>query len=218
MTTLRLFPLNVVVFPGQKIPLHVFEPRYRTLVQEVLQEHGEFGIVLIKKGREAGALATPQDVGCSVRILQVQNMPDGRYNIACEGVRRFRIVEALNESPYLRAEVEFLPPPLDTDKPAAHTAAHELHDLFSTHMQLIVAMQGGWQQHFRMPHAPNTLADHVAGRVSVGAPLKQKILQEPTAVGQLRLLHQILEVENAQLTQQVASRQQQKLSGLGVLN
>ena len=122
-TVMPIFPLNTVVFPGQQLPLHIFEPRYLRLVADVMRDEGEFGIALIESGREVGGGAVPREVGCAVRITELQEAPGGRYNVICSGTRRYRIVQALEEAPYLRAEVEFLPPPTDAgDEEAAELA------------------------------------------------------------------------------------------------
>ena len=109
METLALFPLNTVLFPGQLLPLHIFEPRYRQMIGECIQHSRPFGVVLIQSGEEVGAEADPRDVGTIAHIVQVERMPDGRMNILCVGNARFRIEEMFHDKPYLYGTVELWP-------------------------------------------------------------------------------------------------------------
>jgi ATP-dependent Lon protease len=97
-----LFPLEVVLFPGTTLPLHIFEPRYKTMIQNCRQSSMEFGVVL----------TTPEGiatVGCTAEILDIiREHPDGRTDIATVGAKAFRISEVLSELPYYEAQVEFL--------------------------------------------------------------------------------------------------------------
>jgi ATP-dependent Lon protease len=97
-----LFPLNVVLFPGTALPLHIFEHRYRVMIRRCLSEGIEFGIILATdKG-----VAT---VGCTAAItLRLKEHPDGRLDILTEGRSVFRVVELLEEREYREAIVEYL--------------------------------------------------------------------------------------------------------------
>jgi len=96
-----LFPLNLVLFPGAALPLHIFEPRYLEMVAECLSERRLFGVV--RSDGEQMAI-----VGCTARIVRVaRRYDDGKFDVLCEGVQRFEI-EALDESrSFLQADVEF---------------------------------------------------------------------------------------------------------------
>ncbi len=218
MPILRLFPLNTVVFPGQRIPLHIFEPRYRQLVREVLDEDAEFGIALIKQGREAGGGATPVDVGCAVRIVDAYETEDGRWDIVCEGIRRFRITENLGEDPFLRCEVEFLGPPEDAQDEPAQEAARELAEIYGEHLRLILSLQDCWQRDFPVPRSSIALADLVAARLEIPQSVKQELLESPQVARRLEMLVEVLAVENGQLKRRLAGHQRKRVAGLGVLN
>jgi Lon protease-like protein len=99
--TLGLFPLNLVLFPEVRLPLHIFEPRYRALINECLERGSEFGINLIEEGRL-------HPVGCSAIVVDVtERHPDGRLDIVVEGLRRYRLLEIVSsESPYTVGNVE----------------------------------------------------------------------------------------------------------------
>ena len=218
MPILRMFPLNTVVFPGQRLPLHIFEPRYRQLVREVLDEQGEFGIALIKQGREAGGGATPVDVGCAVRIVDAAETEDGRWDLICEGTRRFRITENLGEDPYLRSEVEFLGTPDDVDDEATQETAQELADVYGDHLRLVLSLQDCWQREFPLPRSTTALADLIAGRMEIPQSVKQELLELPAVAGRLEMLVKVLQVENGQLSRRLAGHQRKRFAGFGVLN
>ncbi|WP_322805501.1 LON peptidase substrate-binding domain-containing protein [Thermanaerothrix sp.] len=110
MIYLPIFPLHTVLFPGTPLPLHIFEPRYRRMMNEVIRTNGLFGVVLIKRGIEAmGPLPEPHRIGCSATIANIEHLPDGRMNLLAIGEERFRILELDQSGPFLRAWVEMMP-------------------------------------------------------------------------------------------------------------
>jgi Lon protease-like protein len=110
MFNLALFPLNTVLFPGMPLQLHIFEPRYQTLIRQCLDTHQPFGVVLIHQGLEAyGPLATPVQVGCAARIINTIPLEGGRMNLTAVGDERFRIIKLNYEQPFLVGEVESVP-------------------------------------------------------------------------------------------------------------
>ena len=111
--SLNLFPLNAVVFPYQKVPLRIFEPRYLRLIEECYKNAEEFGICMIKEGFEVGAPAIPVDVGTSVSIEEFFRVSDRLFNIVVKGKRRFRIKRYIHEQPLIKVEVEWI----DIDSP-----------------------------------------------------------------------------------------------------
>jgi Lon protease-like protein len=111
---LPMFPLGSVLVPGLLLPLHVFEPRYRQLVRDCLAGDGEFGVVLIERGSEVGGGDVRTDAGTVARIVQADEMPDGRFAVGAVGVRRLRVERWLEDDPYPRAEVADWPDPDET--------------------------------------------------------------------------------------------------------
>lgn len=105
---LPLFPLpNIVFFPHTRLPLHVFEPRYRQMVTDVMEGDQRFGIVLLRSGWEADYFGAPavHDYGTLGTIEQAVPLEDGRYNIVVRGDSRFRILEEVSRVPYRTARV-----------------------------------------------------------------------------------------------------------------
>jgi Lon protease-like protein len=108
---LPIFPLPIVLFPGASQPLHIFEPRYRQLLQDCLAADRRFGISYVAADRAAGADAAPSlgDVGCVAVIRTTEPLPDGRSNILTVGERRYELrrwVSSAHATPYRVAEVE----------------------------------------------------------------------------------------------------------------
>ncbi|MEQ1786754.1 MAG: LON peptidase substrate-binding domain-containing protein [Acidimicrobiales bacterium] len=106
-----MFPLGSVLLPTVGLPLHVFEPRYRSLVQDCLAGDHEFGVVLIARGSEVGGDDVRTDVGTLARIVDAAELPDGRWAVGAVGTRRLRVLEWLPDDPYPVAEVEDWPDP-----------------------------------------------------------------------------------------------------------
>ncbi len=100
-----MFPLGSVLVPGMILPLHVFEPRYRALVRDCTAGAGEFGVVLIERGSEVGGGDARSDVGTMARIVQADELSDGRYAVGAVGMRRIRVTSWLADEPYPRADV-----------------------------------------------------------------------------------------------------------------
>lgn len=100
--TLPLFPLDLVLYPGETIPLHIFEPRYRTMIRECLSGDQRFGVVF-------SAAHEPARTGCVAEIARVLNRyPDGRLDIAVRGTSRFRVEELIQDREFLQARIEIL--------------------------------------------------------------------------------------------------------------
>jgi Lon protease-like protein len=110
-----MFPLGTVLFPSLVLPLHVFEPRYRALTRDCLDGDREFGVVLIERGSEVGGGDVRTDVGTVARILEAEELDDGRWVLATVGVRRIRVERWLPDDPYPRAEIEAWEEPIPGD-------------------------------------------------------------------------------------------------------
>ncbi len=123
-----LFPLGTPLFPGVVLPLHIFEPRYRRLMTDLLThpEAGDqrfFGVVAIRQGWEVEAISPAEalyDVGCVARVQAVRRQGDGGFRIVTVGGERFRLLDVVvgEDPPYLQGEVEWL-----ADEEAAEEAA-----------------------------------------------------------------------------------------------
>ena len=156
-TDLPLFPLDTVLFPGMVLPLHIFEERYKLMIDRCLKEEQAFGVVLIREGREVGSPAIPHVVGTTALIANASRLQDGRMNIITIGSERFRIRTLRHDRPYLSGEAE--PWPLDD---AADERAQELAEpvraLFRHYLGLLVQAEGHRIEIEEMPDEARTLA------------------------------------------------------------
>ena len=100
-----MFPLGSVLFPGGVLPLHVFEPRYVEMINDVLDGDQQFGVVLIERGSEVGGGDVRFDVGTVARLARIGALDDDRLFVVALGAGRFRVVRWLSDDPYPRAEV-----------------------------------------------------------------------------------------------------------------
>ncbi len=122
-STLPLFPLHAVLFPGGPLALRIFEPRYVDMVRRCFREQGEFGVVLIIEGEETGAAGTIASIGTTARLVDFDPLPDGLLGITCLGARRFRLHGRSQQGDGLNVgEVEFLAP--ETHCPLPIELAH----------------------------------------------------------------------------------------------
>lgn len=110
-----MFPLGSVLFPHALLHLHVFEDRYRALVERCLADDLPFGVVLIERGSEVGGGDVRFPVGTLARIVQAGRFDDGRYALVIAGVQRCRVQEWLDDDPFPQAHVELLADTADPD-------------------------------------------------------------------------------------------------------
>ncbi len=116
-----LFPLGIVALPGELIPLHIFEERYKTMMNECLEDQREFGIVWMS---DDGL----REIGCACEIEQVlERMEDGRLNLIARGTRPFRVIERQGHLAYPAGVIEFVEDRQDTVDPELARAALEAY-------------------------------------------------------------------------------------------
>ena len=190
LSELPLFPLNVVLFPGMPLPLHIFEERYKTMIGQCLETDGPFGIVLIKEGPEVGGSAEPFSVGTTARILRVERLESGRMNILTQGRRRFSIHQITQREPYLKGRVEFL---MEQVGEPSNELVGQAQDLFAQYLRGLAGLRGGWVSGGAARGDIQTLAYSIAHFLDLPPQLRQQLLEVPSAqdrlVQELPLLH-----------------------------
>lgn len=201
--SLPLFPLNLVLFPGMPLPLHIFEERYKAMIGECLDTEQPFGIVLIKEGLEVGEPADPFMTGTSARIVQVERMDDGRMNILTQGERRFQVMEIIQKEPHLAGQIQYL------DEAPGDTPSQMLAEIvegFSAYLRNIEALSGGWTANAQLPQEPVLLSYAVAGSLDLPTGVRQQILESATAAQRLEILAPLLKTGNEILLEEIVKR------------
>ena len=208
---LPLFPLGTVLFPGTALPLHVFEPRYRALMDDLTGgELGtplitpEFGIALIERGHEVGGGDQRSRVGTVARLADAQQLDDGRWMALAGGVGRFRVASFLPDDPYPMAMVEDL-----VDEPWGATPGAALADAEAEvrrALALAVELEDGTGPvTFDLDEDPATAAWQLCGLAPLGDLDRQRLLETGDHQARLHLLRS--------LTAEVAEVLAQRLSG-----
>ncbi len=173
-----LFPLNLVLFPGTRLPLHIFEPRYRTLIAECLERGSRFGVNLIEHGHLF-------PVGCLARVTTLtQKYSDGRMDIVIEGTDRFRLLNVHDgDHPYVEGDVEVI-----VDEPIAIDPSL-VSDCSGLYNQIIQLVYGNTEPLFQ----PEELGSHspsfvMAPKSGLTNDQKQKLLEAGSENERLELL------------------------------
>ena len=138
-----LFPLHTVLCPGIALPLHIFEPRYRLMIERCIEQAAPFGIVVIRAGQEVGATDVAiAGIGTFAEIREATRLPDGRYDILVVGSGRFAVesVDTIKE-PYLVAEVSGIEDEVGDAATATSLAARAMRR-FVAYLQLLQPMEG----------------------------------------------------------------------------
>jgi Lon protease-like protein len=213
VTPLPLFPLGTVLFPGLVLPLHVFEERYRALMRHLMDrpegEPREFGVVAIEKGLEVAQNDVRlYPVGCTAEVRQVTERDDGELDVVTVGRRRFEIEQMVAaDTPYLIAEVRYLPEPPDPDG-AADRLAPGVLAVFRRYLRLIQTGggrradgQGAGRLEEQLPDDPTVLSHLIAATAALSVADRQRLLAAPDTAARLRAELSLLSHEVALLNQ-----------------
>ncbi len=201
MADIPLFPLNLVLMPGAPQPLHIFEERYKQMVNECLEEKSEFGMVFAD---ESGT----RKVGCTARIVElVQRYDDGRMVILVEGSRRFRLKNIMTGKPYYVGEVEYL----EDDGPEEDVSglAEECVALLKRVVE--AATEGSVGIEVEPPY--RNLSFAIAGRVEFEMEARQSILEIPTEKERLVKVKDLLVGAAERLEREKAAREKAQTNG-----
>ena len=199
---LPLFPLpEVVLFPQEYLPLHIFETRYRAMLQSVLKSDSRFGVV-----RWDPTLKKMADVGCCAEVIKHQTSQDGRSNIVTIGQQRFRILEIINETPYINALVSWV----DDDPILDQKKLEELKTSVSIALEDVVSLTAKLTDSEKvlpdsLPDIPRELsfwiASHLGGPVATE---QQKLLELTNTFHRLEREYELLDHTRKQLAARTA--------------
>lgn len=191
---LALFPLQMVLFPGRALPLHLFEPRYRQMLADCLDGARRFGVVAIRTGREVGEPGEVHEVGTVAVIDIVQRLRGGRANIVTRGCDRFRINRLLHDRPYLRAEVTLLP-----ERRLSDRTAPLVEPLRAALIPYLHALGVAEEYCDSLPQDAARLSYLAASTLQVEVPQLQELLELDDPIARLRRTLELLRRESTLL-------------------
>jgi Lon protease-like protein len=189
-----LFPLDVVLFPGMTLPLHIFEPCYREMTKVCLDSNMPFGVVLAHHEDATGHQA-PARVGTFACIIDYVRLPDGRYNLLTKGADRFEVVELVGGASYLQADVRTL---RDVEEPddvrgLARAATRALEE----YLRIVFAQVGSEDFHLEIPQDPGELSYLIGMCLTCEDCEKQEILEMRSLAKRLARGAEVLQSEAA---------------------
>lgn len=187
VTEIPLFPLNTVLFPGGVLPLRIFEPRYVDMVRRCMREGGEFGVVLIREGVEAGGAATAFDAGTLVQIVDFDQLPDKLLGITTRGTRRFRVLSSRTQDDGLHvARIELL-------RDAEPLPLPQEFKRYAALLEQALPQMGDFFKHLQPQYDD---AGWVSGRLTEVLPIsltdKQRLLEMDDPIARLHVLRPLL--------------------------
>ncbi len=203
LSSLPLFPLNTVLFPGMALPLHIFEERYKAMIGDCIEREQPFGVVLIKSGKEAGGPAEPFDIGTTARVVKVEQLEEGRMNILTAGERRFETEEVTQRTPHLEGRIRLLE---EEPGETSDEAMAEFREEYGEYLKNLSSLAGGWTSQAPMPRDPVTLSYSAAASLDIPLHVRQTLLESPTAGRRLERLLPMIKRGNKVLEQAVAKR------------
>ena len=212
-----LFPLpNLVLCPQVAVPLHIFEDRYKLMINRCIDQADVFGLVLLNEEADQENEDNILRVGVTARVVQVDRLDEGRLNILCAGESRFRILEFTGNAPYWTADVEFFDDdPEGAESEGVHEAYHTVSTLYRKATELTSQLKEMEIPQLDLPDSPVALSYMVSYVLDLGAARKQELLESTSTLFRLRSLVDDLETAVAQLQIQVA---RQRLAHKAVRN
>ncbi len=183
-----IFPLNTVLFPQGRMPLYIFEPRYREMINRCLDEDLAFGVVLIKQGSEVGAPAMPHSIGTVARIVEVARAADGTMNIGILGITRFKLLESSTQRAYMTGKIQIIPDE-NVDLTKIAFTARRTEGTFKEYVRKIKSiseMEETEDHGFELPKDPTHLSYLIAANLPISNPDRQSLLEAKTVKDRLQ--------------------------------
>lgn len=193
---LPLFPLNTVLFPRMPLPLHIFEPRYQEMMTRCIRERIGFGVLLISNGSEVGENAETVTVGTVARIVNVDELDDGRMDMLTMGVVRFRLLKTHNHHPYMSGDIEAWQDEMGDTKrlPMLTKEAHKAYINYVADLSELMDAEDRPGQ-IVAPMDPQVLSYTIAANLQVPNEDKQQLLELDTVEERLVRELEVLDSE-----------------------
>ena len=213
-----MFPLRTVLFPGMPLPLRIFEDRYKTMVAELLESGGVFGVVLIREGDEVGGGAIPHTVGTTARIEECTSIPGGRFALTARGSQRFRLLRMLEPRPYPFGEVTLIDDAPADPTPQLKLAVETVRTTFPVYFRLALSLTDQWAQGLRLPTSPHALVNFVVPWLQTDEEVKQRLLDLEPAGQRVAALAELIDDLLGRTREEVAEYRRRKFNAIGSQN
>jgi len=212
-----LFPLpNLVLFPKIAVPLHIFEDRYKLMINGCIDQAEPFGLVLLRSGATEETEETIHQVGIAARITDVERLEDGRMNIMCEGETRFRISRITQQTPFWKGTVQFFEE--DSARESFESLYKKVADLYRQIAVISSELSGSPQSELILPESATDLSYMIAYVLDIDAEDKQKMLEMRSTSERLQALVVHLTETVRSFEKQIAYKKvQTKVKGNGDL-
>ena len=190
---LPLFPLPVVLFPGVPLPLHIFEPRYRQMIDDIHSTNNLFGLSYFDSTTSDKEIPAAGHVGCVAEVTETQALPDGRSNILTMGIIRYRVDGYVERGePYLVAQVSFF----EDDEEDTELLIDSSHEVAETFSRIARAVRTINDERAGLPDIsdtePQRLSFLVAAAMEIDADVKQELLELRRTSERLKRLRDML--------------------------
>lgn len=198
---LPLFPLHTVLFPGDLLPLHIFEPRYRLMLERRAGMNPSFGVILAREGREVGDQPLVHEIGTSALVVEMLTLEDGRSNLVVQGARRFQVLLSDWSESYLSATVTWLESPLhDGDNAMFGAEVRQIRDGFAQYLAAFSIATGRQIRFPAIEEDPIAFAYRVAASLPIPLETRQRLLEAEPPERLLSILNETVRRETALLT------------------
>jgi Lon protease-like protein len=207
VTELPLFPLDMVLFPHMPQNLHIFEERYKEMINRCVHESLPFGIVLATGVEDSAGRTETFPIGCTARISRVERLPDGKMNIEVVGEDRFRILDTHEQFSYRMGLTE----PIEDEPADAEEViplADEVQKLLRDYLTRTLALHGQSTGDFELPDEPEQLSFTAAWVLPLDNPEKQDLLAGTDTGKRLTVAREVLLKEVTRLRRAAESTTQ----------
>jgi ATP-dependent Lon protease len=193
-----IFPLPLVMFPSMELPLHIFEPRYKKMIEDIVYGDGTFGILRTEESSRSLA-----ETGCLAKLTSITSMPDGRMNIIVQGLKRFSVQELVDGKPYKQGRIT----PHDEIQPGVNSLmlAADLKKILNDVTRLSSKLHGHDSQILEdCPDDPIELSYWIPARLYGSPSEQQRILNMASVSERLEAEHMLLDALRKQLAARTA--------------
>jgi Lon protease-like protein len=212
-SSIPIFPLHNVLFPGMSLRLNIFEERYKNLIKDLeYKDQDKFGISLIKRGREVGGTAVPFDIGTLGIVKDIRELENGNYKLTVNGEKRFRILEIEQNKPYIVARVTAMPDAeYDVKSKELISLIRETYEIYA---KSIIKLNGGWSREIDIPSDNDMLVSYITSVIFSKMAQKQEVLESDSVSASLGMVLAMIRNELPWIDKEIDKKAMQRMDNL----